>query len=153
MVSYRTKSPMDSKEIKPANPKGNQPWIFTGRTDAEDEAPILWPPEAKNRLIGKDPDAGKDWKQEGEGGDRGRDGWMPSLTQRSWVWTNSGVQWRIGKPGILQFMGWQRVRHETEGMNITTTMYKFCDINNQKAVGWRWTGAEFFLNVVGVKLA
>jgi len=92
MVSYRTKSPLDSKEIKPANPKGNQPWIFTGRTDAEDEAPILWPPDAKNRLIGKDPDAGKDWKQEGEGGDRGWDGWMPSLTQRSWVWTNSGVQ-------------------------------------------------------------
>ena len=57
-------SPLDSKEIKPVNPKGNQSWIFTGRTDAETEAPILWPPHAKNSLIGKDPDAGKDWEQE-----------------------------------------------------------------------------------------
>ena len=51
---------LDSKEITPVNPKGNQPWIFIGRTDAKAEAPILWPPDAKNRLIGKDPDAGKD---------------------------------------------------------------------------------------------
>ena len=50
--------PLDSKEIKPVNPKGNQPWIFTGRTDAE--APILWPPDVKSQLIGKGPDAGKD---------------------------------------------------------------------------------------------
>ena len=56
--------PMDSKEIKPVNPKGNQLWIFIGRTDAEAEAPILWPPDAKNGLTGKDPDAGKDWRQE-----------------------------------------------------------------------------------------
>ena len=55
-------SPLDSKEIKPVNPKGNQPWIFTGRTDAE--APKLWLPDAKNWLIGKDPDGGKDWRQE-----------------------------------------------------------------------------------------
>ena len=52
------------KEIKPINPKGNQAWIFIGRTDAEAETPILWPPDAKNWLIGKDPDAGKDWRQE-----------------------------------------------------------------------------------------
>ena len=57
----------DSKEIKPVNPKGNQPWIFTGRTDAEAEAPILWPPDAKSQIIGKDPDAGKDWGQEEKG--------------------------------------------------------------------------------------
>ena len=56
-------SPLDSK-IKPVNPKGNQSWIFIGRTDAENEAPILWPPDAKNWLTGKDPDAGKDWRQE-----------------------------------------------------------------------------------------
>ena len=57
----------DSKEIKPVNPKGNQPWIFTGRTDDEAEAPILWPPDAKSQIIGKDPDAGKDWGQEEKG--------------------------------------------------------------------------------------
>ena len=64
-------SPLDSKEIKPVNPKGNQPWIFTGRIDAE--APILWPANVKCWLRGKDPDAGKDWRQE-EGDGRGWDG-------------------------------------------------------------------------------
>ena len=59
-----SKSPLDCKEIKPLNPKGNQPWIFIGRTDAEAEAPILWPPDAKRQLNGKDPDTGKDWGQE-----------------------------------------------------------------------------------------
>ena len=57
-------SPLDSKVIKPVNPKGDQSWIFIWRTDAEAEAPILWPPEAKNWLFGKDPDAGKNWRQE-----------------------------------------------------------------------------------------
>ena len=56
-------SPLDSKEIKQVNPKGNQPWIFIGRTDTEAETSILWPPDAKSWLIGKDPDAGKDGKQ------------------------------------------------------------------------------------------
>ena len=60
-------SPSESKEIKPVSPKGNQPWIFTGRTDAEAEAPTLWPPDVKSGLIGKDPDAGKDWRQEEKG--------------------------------------------------------------------------------------
>ena len=57
-------SPLDSKEIKAVNPKGNQSWIFIGKTDAEAKAPILWPPDVKNWLVGKDPDAGKDWRQE-----------------------------------------------------------------------------------------
>ena len=57
-------SPLDSEEIQPVYPKGNQSWIFFGRTDAEDEAPILWPPDAKSWLIWKDPDAGKDWGRE-----------------------------------------------------------------------------------------
>ena len=57
-------SPLDCKEIQLVHPKGNQSWIFTGRTDAEAEASILWPPDAKNWLTGKDPDAGKDWRQE-----------------------------------------------------------------------------------------
>ena len=61
-------SPLNCKEIKPVHPKGNQSWIFTGRTDAEAEAPILWVPDAKSRLIGKDPDARKDWRQEEKGG-------------------------------------------------------------------------------------
>ena len=60
-------SPLDCKEIQPVNPKGNQSWIFIGRTDAEAETPIPWPPDVKNWLIGKDPDAGKDWRQEEKG--------------------------------------------------------------------------------------
>ena len=60
-------SPLDYKEIQPVHPKGNQSWIFVGRTDAEVETPILWPPDAKNWLLGKDPDAGKDWRQEEKG--------------------------------------------------------------------------------------
>ena len=65
MVLEKTlESPLDCKEIKPVYPKGNQPWIFIGRTDAEAAAPILWPLDAKSQLIGKDPDAGKDWRQE-----------------------------------------------------------------------------------------
>ena len=67
-VALKTfESLLDHKEIQPVNPKGNQSWIFTGRTDAEAETSILWPPHAKRWLIGKDPDAGKDWRQEDKG--------------------------------------------------------------------------------------
>ena len=67
MLEKTLESPLDSKEIKSVNPKGNPPWIFTGKTDAEAETPTLWPPDAKSWLIGKDPDAGKDWGQEEKG--------------------------------------------------------------------------------------
>ena len=77
-------SPLDSKEIQPVSLKGNQSWIFIGRTDAEAETPILWPPDAKSQLIGKDPDAGKNWRQRRRGWQRW-DGWMASPTQWSWV--------------------------------------------------------------------
>ena len=64
MLEKTLESPLDCKEIKPVHSKGDQPWVFIGRTDAEGETPILWPPNAKNQLIRKDPDAGKDWRQE-----------------------------------------------------------------------------------------
>ena len=68
MVLEKTpESPLGCKEIKPVNPKGNQSWIFIGRTDAEAETAIVWPPDAKSQLIRKDPDAGKDCRQEGKG--------------------------------------------------------------------------------------
>ena len=101
-------SPLDSKEIKPVvNPKENQSWIFIIRTDAEAETPILWSPDTKSWLTRKDLDAGKVWRQE-EKGQRGRDGWMASVTQWMWVWADFGSWWRIGKPGV-QSMGLQRV--------------------------------------------
>ena len=81
-------SPLDCKEIKPVSPKGNQPWVFIGRTDAEDEAPILWPPDVKKLLIGKDPDAGKDWRWEEK--EVTEDGWMASPTWWTWVWAALG---------------------------------------------------------------
>ena len=85
-------SSLDSKEIKAVNPKGDQPWQFIGRTNAE--APILWSPDAKSGFIGKDPDAGKDWRQKKEGAHRRWDVWMASSTQWTWVWANPGRQWR-----------------------------------------------------------
>ena len=150
------------KDIKPVNPKGNQPWIFIGRTDAYAETQILWSPDEKNWLPGNNPDAGKDWRQEekgtiedemvgwhcwlsehefeqalgvgdGQGGlaccspwgrkswtwlsnwtelNRGWDRWMVSQTQWTWVWVNSGIWWWTGRPGMLQFMGSQRVGHD-----------------------------------------
>ena len=104
-------SPLDCKEIQPVYPKGDQSWVFIGRTDVEAETPILWPPDGKSWLIGKDIDAGKDWGQEEKGTTKGWDGWMASPTQWTWVWVNSRV-WRCtGKPGMLQSMGSQWVRH------------------------------------------
>ena len=67
MLEKTPQSPLNSKEVKSVNPKGNQPWIFIGRTGAKAEAPILWPLDVKSRLIGKDPDAGKDWRQKEKG--------------------------------------------------------------------------------------
>ena len=101
-------SPLDCKEIQP----GDQSWVFFGRTDAEAETPVLWPPDVKRWLIWKDPDAGKDLRAGGEGDDRGWDGWMASPTQSTWVWVNSGSWWWIGRPGVLRFMGSQRVGHD-----------------------------------------
>ena len=81
-------SPLDCKEIQPVNPKGSQSWIFTGRTDAKAEATIVWPPDVKSRLTGKDPDAGKDWGQEKK---RALEDEMARWHHwlRTWIWANS----------------------------------------------------------------
>ena len=96
------------------HPKGNQSWIFRGRTDVEAETPILWPPYAKNWLFKKKK---KPWcwerlKAGGEGDDRGWDGCIASLTLWTWVWVNSGSWQWTGRPGMLQSMGSQRVGHD-----------------------------------------
>ena len=107
-------SPLDYKEIQPVHPKGDQSWVFIGKTDAEAETPILWPPHEKRTP----------WKRlwcweglgaGGEGDDRGLDGWMTSPTQCTWVWVNSRSWWWTGRPGVLRFMGLQRV-----GLNWAT---------------------------------
>ena len=100
-------SPLDCKQIQPVHPKGNQSWIFIERTDAEAETPILWPPDVKNRLIGKDPDAGKVWRQEKKGTTEDEMvGWHHPIMDMSFA--NSRRQWRTGKPGALQSMGLER---------------------------------------------
>ena len=105
------KSPLDSKEIRAVHPKGNQSWIFVARTDAEAETPILghlmWRTNSleKTLMLG-----GTGGRREGD--DRVWDGWMASLTRRTWVWVNSGSWWWTGKPDVLRFMGSQRVRHD-----------------------------------------
>ena len=85
--------------------------IFTGRIT---KAPILWPPDVKSRLIRKDYEAGKDWRQEETGTTEDGGDWMASPTQWTWIWVNSGSWWRTGRPGVLQPMWPQRVGHDWE---------------------------------------
>ena len=103
------KSTLDSKEIKLVNPKGNQPWIFIGRTDAE--APTLWPPDAKSQLTGKTLMLGNSEGRRRRGCQRMRwlDGFADSMDMSL---SNSGRWWRTGRPGMLWFMRSQRVRHD-----------------------------------------
>ena len=104
-------SPLDCKEIKSVNLKGNQSWIFLGSTDAEAEAPILWPPDGKNWLLGIHPDARKDWRQEEKGVKRIR--WLDGITKSvDMSLRKLKRQWRTEKLGVLQSTGSQRVRHD-----------------------------------------
>ena len=112
VVEKALESPLDCKEIQPVHPKVDQSWVFIGRTDAEAETPTLQPPDAKNWIIGKDPDAGR-LKAGGEGDDRGWGGWVASPMRWSWVWVRSWSWWWTGRPGVLQSMGSQRVGHDS----------------------------------------
>ena len=101
-------SPLDCKEIQPVHPKGGQSWVFFGRPDAKAETPVLWPPHAKSWLIGKDPDAGRDWGQEEKGTTEA--GWHHWLDGHEFEWT-LGVGDRQG--GLASCSSWrsQRIRH------------------------------------------
>ena len=123
-------SPLDCKEIQLVHPKGNQFWIFIGRTDAEAETPILWPCDAKRWLIWKKK---KIWcwerlKAGGEEDDRGWDSWMASPTQ--WTWVNSESWWRTRRPGVPQSMWSQRVGHDGE----TELNWKLSNHRKQMAI-------------------
>ena len=110
------------------HPKGNQSWIFIGRTDAEAETSILWPPDAKNWLIWKNPYAGKDWKQKEKGTTEDEMvGWHHWLMTWTWVWVNFGNWWWTGRPGMLQSMGLQS---RTQLSGWTTTTKSICDVKS-----------------------
>ena len=99
-------SPLDYKVIQLVHPKWNQSWIFIGRTDPEAETPILWLPDGKSWLIGKDPDAGKDWRWEEKGMTE------DEMVGWSWVWVSSRSWWFMGRPGMLHSIALQRVGHD-----------------------------------------
>ena len=110
MVLKKTlESPLDCKEIQPVHPKGNQSWVFIGRTDAEAETPILCPPDVKNQLIGKDPDAGKDWRWEEKGTTEDEMvGWHHWLNGHEFeLALGVGDREGTGKPGMLLSVGSQ----------------------------------------------
>ena len=117
------------KEIKPVNPKGSQSWIFTGRTDgwSSNSNPLAtW---CKELTHWKRPWCWERLKAGGERDDRGWGGWMASLTKLTWVWASSGSWWWTGKPGVLQSLGLQRVRHDwvTE-LNLLIICFKYSSV-------------------------
>jgi len=117
------KSILDSKELKPVNLKGNQPWILIGRTDAEVETPVLRSYDVNSWLIGKVPGCWERLRAEEEGF-RGWDGWMASPTQWTWTWANSRRWWRTERSGLLQSMESQRVRHSAWLNNNSIHFFK-----------------------------
>ena len=127
MLEKTLESLLDYKEIKTVNPKGNQPWVLIGAIDAEAEAPIFWPPDVKNWLIGKDPDAGKDWRQKEKREPRMK--WLGSTTNSMDMNLDELQEMRgAGRPGVLQITGLQRVKHDlvTEQERHSFQLCCFC---------------------------
>ena len=112
MVLEKTfESPLDSKEIKPVSPKGNQSWLLIGGTDAEAEAPLLWPTDAKSQLIGRDPDAGKNWRQEEKGMTEDEmSGWHHRLNGHESEWTSGDGE---GQGSLAWCSPWGRTELDT----------------------------------------
>ena len=141
MLEMTLESPLDCKEIKLVHPKGNQSWVFFGRTDAEVETPIIWPPDAKNGLIGRNPDAGKDWRWEKKGMTEDKMvGWHHQLNGHGFGWTPGNGD---GQGGLVCCGSWGRKESDmTERLNwIYNTEYLFCVI-------WIWMFDIFRCNIL-----
>ena len=147
MLDKTLESPLDSKEIKPVKPKGNQSWIFTGRTDAEAEALILWPPDAKHKLTGKDHHVRKDWGQEEKGATEDEMiGWHHQLNghefEQLWEIVKHKEVWCAAVHGITK--SWTRLSDWTDwfGILITTSL--------EGESYERWLEKQALLLVLGV---
>ena len=125
-------SPLDCKEIQPVHPKGDQSWVFIGRTDFEAETPRLWPPDAKSWLIWKDPDAGKDWGQEEKGVTEDEmGGWHHRLNEHGFGWTpgvgdgQGGLaccsSWGHKESDMTEQMNWTEGSHRSKTVDLTKT--------------------------------
>ena len=154
-------SPLDWKEIQPFHSKGDQPWDFFGRNDAKAETPVLWPPHVKSWLWRRV------WWWEGlgageEGDNRGWDGWMASLTRWMWVWVNSRSWWWTESPGMLRFMGSQRVGHDwvtelnwTEVISASEAIIPIASVLKWHMLGsWacKYSGARDLLNLYSMDI-
>ena len=113
LTARRRRDSLDCKEVQPAHPKGDQPWVFIGRTDAEAETPILWPPGAKSWLIGKDPDAGRDWGRRRRGQQRW-DGWMASPTR--WTLLVCCDSWGRKESDTTERLNWTELNELKRGI-------------------------------------
>ena len=152
-------SPLDCKEIQPVHPKGDQSWVFIGRTDVEAETPILWPPDAKNWLIWKDPDAGKDWGQEEKGTTENEMvGWHHRLDGHGFGWT-LGVG--DGQGGLACCGSWDpKELDTTEWLNwteltIQSNAQTQCNLyQNLRHLCWkRKSTLKFICNFKGSQIA
>ena len=141
MLEKTLESPLDCKEIQPVHRKGDQYWVFIGRTDVEAETPILWPPDAKNWLIGKNPDVGKDWRWEEKGTTEDEIvGWHHQLSRHEFGWT-PGVG--DGQGGLASCSPWGHKESDTtEWLNWTDLFTKSCFFCLSKI---SWIHAYFYL--------
>ena len=140
MLEKILESPLDCKEIQPVNTKGNQSWIFIGRTNAEAETPVLWPPDVKNQLIGKDPNAGKAWRQEEKGTTEDKmAGWHHRLDGHGFGWTRGvsdgqgGLEccdsWGHKESDMTEQLNWtDRVKNWNEKVLASQLCVTLCDL-------------------------
>ena len=142
LLEKTLESPLDSKEIQPVHPKGNQSWVFIGRTDIEAETPIFWPPDAKSWVIWKDPDAGRDWGQEEKGTTEDEMvGWHHRLNEHEFGWT-LGVG--DGQGGLACCSSWGRKESNTTEQLSNNSSSSLAGVLDQTA-GYRSWECSFHL--------